>query len=141
MKAIPETEVTEAASVATGPLEVDMEPTSANSAQRRSRGNARTASTSIAGLAVAVALAAILGGCAAKAPVAPVTPVVSQTAPSACDDSPGFCVVPAGNGTYEVNGLVACNYANGVFSACSLNSGATLDDFVNSVTTGVGVDQ
>jgi len=136
MKAIPETEVTAAAGEDTGKLATGMGHISTNSARTRAHGSAKTASVAIVGLAAAAALAI---GCA-KATLTP-PPVVAQTAPNRCDDSPGFCVTPAVSGTYVVNGLVTCSYANGVFSACALDSGATLDDFVNSVTTGVGVNQ
>lgn len=136
MKATLETGVTAAAGEDTGKLATGMARISTNSARTRAHGSAKTASVAIAGLAAAAVLAI---GCA-KATLTP-PPVVAQTAPNRCDDSPGFCVIPTASGKYEINSLVTCSYANGVFSACALDSGATLDDFVNSVTTGVGVNQ
>lgn len=39
----------------------------------------------------------------------------------------------------EINGLMTCNYVNGVLSQCAINSGATLDDFANSLLAGTEV--
>ena len=43
-------------------------------------------------------------------------------------------------GNVMVNGLMSCQVVSGVLTHCVLNSGATLDEFVNSVTWGLGFD-
>ena len=39
----------------------------------------------------------------------------------------------------EINGLVTCSYANGALTNCALNSGATLDQFANTLLNGTAV--
>lgn len=84
-----------------------------------------------------MAAAMFLTGCAAAGhPPVPVPPAPSVTQAAApCD--PAFCVVPAASGSYVIDGLVTCSYGDGAYSGCSLNSGVTLDDFVNATSRGV----
>ena len=45
-------------------------------------------------------------------------------------------LVLSGTGKAVVSGMVTCDYANGTASNCNLNTGATMDEFVNATLKG-----
>ena len=73
----------------------------------------------------AALLLILLCGCNGAAPVKAAPAPVIVPAP--------WALSPPSDGAVEVNNLMTCIYADGVLTGCALNSGATLDDFANSV--------
>ena len=53
---------------------------------------------------------------------------------------PPAALTPAHSGDVLLNGMVECQYANGMLSGCVLN-GATLDEFATSTLHGLAVTQ
>lgn len=111
MKAIPATEVTEVGNE-------DILLMVFDSGITRSRIIARRGGTALASVLAAVAFV-MLEGCPSADPVQTTVPPVPPQV--------------------EVNGLMHCDYANGVLSNCALNPGATLDDLANSLLKGTEV--
>lgn len=88
-------------------------------------------------LQACVAAAVLLIGCAGAAlPVAPAAP----PAPAPCPPPPAQ-LVPAKPGDVLVNGMLDCEYANGVLSGCVLLPGTTLDGFATSTLAGLGLSE
>lgn len=122
MEAIPAIAVTARSGADTGKWAVDTARMSAEEGRMRFPTNARRAAIAVAVLPAALALAAMLTGCPASSPVQATVPPL--TSPEA-----------------EINGMMHCDYANGVLSNCALDAGATLDEFMNSLLQETTVTQ